>query len=139
MPYLLAGALALAVTVVLLAMRERRLRARRDLLRQVLDLADSFENQIMQCRAQLRAMPTAGTPASTEAVLDAGLRDLLAHRLWLKNESAQAALPALAAARDALAAAQQALQPQLQRLHQARADLDGARELLDAANKLHRP
>lgn len=139
MPYLLAGALALAVTVVLLAMRERRLRARRDLLRQVLDLADSFENQLMQCRAQLRAMPTAGTPASTEAVLDAGLRDLLAHRLWLKNESAQAALPALAAARDALAAAQQALQPQLQRLHQARADLDGARELLDAANKLRRP
>ncbi|MBC6941579.1 MAG: hypothetical protein DWB45_02470 [Xanthomonadales bacterium] len=139
MPYLLAGALALAVTVVLLAMRERRLRARRDLLRQVLDLADSFENQLMQCRAQLRAMPTAGTPASTEAVLDAGLRDLLAHRLWLKNESAQAALPALAAARDALAAAQQALQPQLQRLNQARADLDGARELLDAANKLRRP
>lgn len=139
MPYLLAGALALAVTVVLLAMRERRLRARRDLLRQVLDLADSFENQIMQCRAQLRAMPTAGTPASTEAVLDAGLRDLLAHRLWLKNEGAQAALPALAAARDALAAAQQALQPQLQRLNQARADLDGARELLDAANKLRRP
>lgn len=139
MPYLLAGALALAVAVLLLALRERRLRARRDLLRQVLDLADSFENQLMQCRAQLRAMPTAGTPASTEAVLDAGLRDLLAHRLWLKNESAQAALPALAAARDALAAAQQALQPQLQRLNQARADLDGARELLDAANKLRRP
>jgi len=139
MPYLLAGALALAVAVLLLALRERRLRARRDLLRQVLDLADSFESQVMHCRAQLRAMPTAGTPASVEGVLDAGLRDLLAHRLWLKNEGSRAPLQALTAARDALASAREALQPQLQRLNQARADLDGARELLDAANRARRP
>ena len=139
MSYLLAGALALAVILLLLAVRERRLRNRRELLREVLDLADSFEGQLMHCRAQLRAMPTAGTPASVEAVLEAGLRDLLAHRLWLRNEGAHASLQSLAAARDALTNAQNALQPQLQRLAQARTDLDGARELLDAANRARRP
>lgn len=130
MPYLLAGALALAVTVVLLAMRERRLRARRDLLRQVLDLADSFENQLMQCRAQLRAMPTAGTPASTEAVLDAGLRDLLAHRLWLREQAARATIGELEAADAALARSLADLQRRIDQLDDASADL---RDALGAA------
>lgn len=145
MHYLLAGALALALFIFLFAWRERRLRERRTLLQQILDLADAFERQLIDCRNQMRAMPQRGgndpaealpqpvALAAATAMIDSGLRDLLAHRLWLRRESARAPLQALIAARDALAQAQSGLQAQMARLADARAELRNARDALDAA------
>lgn len=142
MQYVLWGALALAIRLLGLAWRERRLRQRRDLLQQILDLADAFERELLDCRKQLRAMssltaadrPRTGTPASSldavEPHIEASLRDLLAHRIWIRNQAAQASLAELGAARDALAKAQAALQAQRARLAEAQADLDGVREAL---------
>lgn len=147
MQYLLAGALALGIVMLALVLRERRLRRRRELMAQILDLADGFERELIECRKRLREMPAliadpsttsaaaGNAPASAEAIVASALRDLLAHRLWLKGEGQRASLQALASARDALAAAQRALQAQLARLDEARADLDGVRDVLDAIDK----
>lgn len=150
MHYLLAGAIALGIVMLTLAWRERRLQRRRLLLGNILDLADDFERELLQCRARLREMPAlvvdasttnamaADASASAEAIVASALRDLLAHRLWLKDQGQHASLPALAAARDALASAQASLQAQLTRLDEARADLDGMRDVLDAIDKASR-
>jgi len=147
MHYLLAGAIALGIIMLALVWRERRLQRRREIMAQILDLADDFERELLACRARLREVPaliadpttTAKTaPASGEAIVASALRDLLAHRLWLKGEGQQASLEALAAARDALAAAKGSLTTQLARLDEARADLDGLREVRDAIDKAAR-
>lgn len=150
MHYLLAGAIALGIVMLALVLRERRLRRRRDLMAQILDLADGFERELLECRKRLREMPVlvadaattqataANASASAEAIVAAALRDLLAHRLWLKGEGQHASLDALEAARGALAAAQGSLQTQLARLDEARADLDGLRGMRDAIDKASR-
>lgn len=147
MEYLLAGAIALGIVMLIMILRERSLRRRRDLMAQILDLADDFERELLECRKRLREMPAlvadptttnataANASASAEAIVAAALRDLLAHRLWLKGEGQTASLEALEAARDALATAQASLQTQLARLDEARADLDGLREVRDAIDK----
>ena len=145
MHYLLAGAIALAMVIFVFARRERRLRERRELLQQILDLADAFEHELLDCRDQMRSMPRRGGDGPAEALpqpgalaaatamIDSGLRDLLADRLWIRNESAHAPLQALICARDALAQAQTGLQTQMARLADARAELRNARAALDAA------
>lgn len=147
MHYLLAGAIALAIVMLFMVLRERRLRHRRELMAQILDLADAFERELLECRKRLREMPAlvadpttthataADASASAEAMVANALRDLLAHRLWLKDQGQQASVEALAAARDALAVAQSSLQTQLARLDEARADLAGMRDVLDAIDK----
>lgn len=150
MQYLLAGAIALGIVMLTLVWRERRLRARRDLMAHILDLADDFEKELLECRKRLREMPAlvadptttnataANASASAEAMVANALRDLLAHRLWLKGEGQQASLEALAAARDALATAKSSVQTQIVRLDEARADLDGLRDVRDAIDKAAR-
>ena len=146
MHYLLAGALALGIVMLALAWRERRLQRRRVIMTQILDLADDFEHELLECRTRLREMPalvadsttTAKAmpmPASGEAIVASALRDLLAHRLWLKDEGQKASLEALAAARDALSTAKSSVQAQIARLDEARADLDGLRDVRDAIDR----
>ncbi len=150
MHILLLAAMALGVVLLVLVLRERRLRTRRDLLRQILDLADALEGELRECRARLHEVPTSAAsepahdesvpaPASIDSMIDAGLRDLLAHRLWLQREGAQAPAQALVSARDALAAARQRLQAQLARLADARADLNDVFEALATTRSVPRP
>jgi len=151
MPYLLTGAIALGIVMLVLVLRERSLRRRRELMTRILDLADDFERELLECRARLREMPAlvsdpstanataADASASAEAIVAVALRDLLAHRLWLKDEGQRAPLKALAAARDALAVAQASLQTQLVRLDEARADLAGLRDVHDAIDRVTHP
>ena len=125
--------------------RERRLLRRRALLTEILDLADALERELLECRARLREVPALAAAAlspaeqvSARATLAAepqvqeALRDLLAHRLWLKQNAARASDSELLAARDALAATRATLARQLERLADVRADVEQTRAALAA-------
>jgi hypothetical protein len=136
----LIGTIAAAVLVSAgLWLRERQLKRRPALLAAVMDEADALERELYECRARLREIPALVTtlppsaPLSAQATLvaepqvQAALRDLLAHRLWLKENAANATLAELASARNALATAKVALSAQLERLAEVRSELKNAR------------
>lgn len=139
--YLLLVPAALLLLALPAWWRERRLRRRTQLLGEIFDLADALENELLECRARLREVPALTTllPAAGEVSANAtltaepqvqdALRDLLAHRLWLKEQAASASETQLLAARDALAATRSALARQLTRLAEVRADLAHTRAL----------
>jgi hypothetical protein len=131
--HLLLFAASLSVCA-LVWLRERRLRGRGRLLGEILDLADALERELLECRARLRQIPAlaihlrlSGQPApalpTVEPLVQEGLRDLLGHRLWLKEHAASASCSELLAARDALAATRGRLATQRIRLTEAYADL----------------
>ena len=119
--------------------RERELRRRPLLLAAIMDEADQLETELHECRARLREIPAlvATLPPSAqlsaratlvaEPQVQAALRDLLAHRLWLKENAATATIPELESARGALSAAKSALAAQLDRLAEVRSELEAAR------------
>jgi hypothetical protein len=133
--YLPLFAIALLLICALAWWRERRLRDQARLLGEILDLADALERELLECRARLGEIsamttrpPVSGDLSAhallpTEPGIQAGLRDLLGHRLWLKTHAARASRSELMAARDALAATRKRLAAQRVRLADARADL----------------
>jgi len=136
---LFAIAIAGALAVAGLWLRDRALRRRPRLLAEVMDEADALERELYECRSRLREIPAlvAAMPPSSqlsaratlvaEPQVQAALRDLLSHRLWLKEHAATATLAELESARKALLTAKQALSNQLERLADVRADLEAAK------------
>lgn len=131
---------AILLLVMMFAwLRERRLRHRSVLLAQILDLADALERELLECRARLREIPALAASLlpseqlSARAILTAepqvqeALRDLLGHRLWLKEHAATASIGELVSARDALATTRSSLADQLVRLARVRADVEQGR------------
>jgi hypothetical protein len=140
MTILLACAVLALLGLVAAWRRERRLLRQRDLLGEILDLADALERELLECRARLREVPalaaatlSASEQLSARATLAAepqvqdALRDLLAHRLWLKQNAAGASETELVSARDALAATRESLARQMERLADVRADFEQSR------------
>jgi hypothetical protein len=137
--YLIAMAVAAALLIAALGLREYRLRRRPRLLAEVMDEADALERELYECRTRLREIPAlvAALPPSAqlsaratlvaEPQVQAALRDLLSNRLWLKEHAATATLAELESARGALATAKAALATQLDRLAEVRAELEAAR------------
>jgi len=129
---------AAAVALLLLAgwQRERWLRRKPQVLTEILDLADALERELLECRARLREIPALAASVSpleqvsaratlaAEPQVQDALRDLLAHRLWLKDHAADASIGELVSARDALVATRAALTAQLARLAVVRADFE---------------
>jgi hypothetical protein len=137
---LLACAILALLGLLAARRRERRLLRQRDLLGEILDLADALERELLECRARLREVPalaaaslSASEQLSARATLAAepqvqdALRDLLAHRLWLKQNSVSASEAELVSARDALAATRESLARQMERLADVRADFEQSR------------
>lgn len=136
---ILSIAAILLLAIVLACLRERRLRRRSLLLAEILDLADALENELLECRARLREIPalaaalvpseqlSARATIAAEPQVQDALRDLLAHRLWLKDHAAAAPIDQLTTARDALVATRGSLTDQLARLANARADVEQTR------------
>jgi hypothetical protein len=140
MTILLACAVLALLGLLAARRRERRLLRQRDLLGEILDLADALERELLECRARLREVPalaaatlSASEQLSARATLAAepqvqdALRDLLAHRLWLKQNSASASDAELMSARNALAATRVSLARQMERLANVRADFEHSR------------
>jgi hypothetical protein len=133
---LIVSAAILLMILSLAWRRERRLRPKPQLLTEILDLADALERELLECRARLREIPALAASLSPTEQLSAratlaaepqvqdALRDLLAHRLWLKEHAAEASIDELTSARDALAATRTSLATQLARLADVRADFE---------------
>lgn len=128
MPFLILLAAAAALLLLIPAVHQHRLRQRERALRRLLDGADALEAQLLDCRArmqQLRAMLVAlpeEMSADADAALmaddkvQAGLRDLLGHRLWIKEKAASASRADLDAACSAIEQSLHVMNSQLERL-----------------------
>jgi uncharacterized coiled-coil protein SlyX len=135
---LLLAAIAAILLLLLLWRRERGWRQRERAIRALLDGADALETQLQDCRQRmqrLRGMLTilpeemsadADTALSADAKVQAALRDLLAHRLWIKQHAVDASLQQLAAARSALDQSGATLRALIERLTTITADLEQA-------------
>lgn len=120
-----------AIVVFLLARQIRHQRAMRTLYLE----ADGLEHDLKECRNRLaRAhasmsmgpnQPAAGETEARMAV-DAALRELLAHRLWLRDEADNANQRELDAAVSAIGKARGALGRQLRELDSAQRALETA-------------
>lgn len=127
----LVAVLICVLVVVLLARQMRHQRALRTLYLE----ADGLEHDLKECRTRLaRAhasmsinpnQPAAGETDARHAI-DAALRELLAHRLWLRDEAGNANQRELDAAVSAIGKARGALGKQLQELDSAQRALDTA-------------
>lgn len=136
--YLLIVALASTVLVLFAWLRERAWRRRQSAIRALLDGADALEAQLQECRQRmqrLREMLTvlpeemsadADTALSADGKVQAALKDLLAHRLWIQQNAAAASQQQLDAARAALAQSSTTLGAQIERLGAVTADLERA-------------
>jgi len=137
--YAIGTIVAVALILAGLQLREQKLRRRPQLLAAIMDEADALETELHECRARLREIPAlvATLPPSAqlsaratlvaEPQVQAALRDLLSHRLWLKENATTATIAELESARSALAAAKAALAAQLERLAEVRSELESAR------------
>lgn len=131
MNVLTIAALAAAASLVAAAWFGRRNVRRARLLRSILDRADAFEERLQACRQRLNDVPglvaaAAGDEAGTAlpgAPIEAALRDLLGHRLWLREQAAGASIAELEAADAALARSLEDLQRRIDQLEKASADL----------------
>jgi chromosome condensin MukBEF ATPase and DNA-binding subunit MukB len=137
-PYLLLIALAGVLALFVAWQRERRLRQRENAIRALLDGADALEAQLQECRQRMQALKEmlvvlpeemserANTALSADDKVEAALKDLLAHRLWIQQNAASATGQQLEAARAALAQSGVTLQTQLDRLAAIADDLQRA-------------
>jgi len=138
-PYLLLLFLAGLLVLLLVWLNARRLRQRENLIRALLDGADALEAQLQECRSRMQslkemliALPEemserANTALSADDKVDAALKDLLAHRLWIQQNAGTATSQQLEAARAALTQSGATLQAQLDRLAAISDDLQQAR------------
>ena len=127
----LVAVIACAVVVYMLFRQMRRQRALRTLYIE----ADGLEHDLKECRHRLtRAhaamsmgpnQPAAGEAEARQAV-DAALRELLAHRLWLRDEADSANQRELDTAVSAVGRARSALGKQLEELDSAQRALETA-------------
>lgn len=138
MNLLTIAALAAAASVLAAAWVGQRHARRARVLRSILDRADAFEQALHDCRQRLLDVPALLAPVAgpsgpaggtPDAAIEAALRDLLAHRLWLKDKAASAPQADLEAADAALARSLADLQRQIGQLDQAQAQL---RQAIDA-------
>ena len=127
----LVAVIACAVAIWLLVRQMRRQRTLRTLYLE----ADGIEHDLKECRQRLQrahasmsigpSQPAAGELHARNAI-DAALRDLLAHRLWLRDESDCASQRELDAAVTAMGKARGALGQQLRELDSAQRALETA-------------
>jgi len=136
--YLVFVVLASVALMGLIWLREERMRRHENAIRVLLDGADALESQLQECRQRMQTLremlvilpeemsEQANTALSADDKVEAALKDLLAHRLWIKQNSANATLQQLDAARTALTQSGATLQAQLDRLAAIAADLQRA-------------
>ena len=97
--YLLIVAVAATVLFATLYMRERNLNRRQQAIRALLDGADAVEAQLQACRERMQRLremlsilpeemsARAYNALDADAKVQAALKDLLAHRLWIQQHA----------------------------------------------------
>lgn len=135
MKYLIAFLGFTAALLVFLLLRERRWRRRERALRGLMDGADALEARLLSCRERMQALramlvdlPEEMTGDADEALaaddkVQAALRDLLQHRLWIQQHAERASQDELDVAVGALRQSLRSLDQQLLRLEEITAAL----------------
>jgi uncharacterized membrane protein YccC len=141
----LALVAVLAMLGGFLSVRLWRMSRRDTTLRDLLDGADALEEQLHDCRERMRKLqmllaqlPSDMTGAAMasldpEGQVRTALRDVLAHRLWIKQHGGTASQHELDQARDAIRKSSDQLSEQLRRLDEVGHDLAEAGAGLKAA------
>jgi len=136
--YLLLIVAAAALSLLVLFMRQRQWRARDLAMRRLLDGADALEAQLLACRSRMQQLKSmlavlpeemsadANVALTADDKVQAALRDLLAHRLWIKQHAAEATPAELDAACAAIEQSYRLMQAQLTRLDAIAAELAAA-------------
>ena len=131
-------AVCLVLAVLGLWLRDRGARGRQNAIRALLDGADALESRLQQCRERMQHLrdmlvvlpeemsARADSALQADAKVQAALKDLLAHRLWIQQHAATASARELAQAQQALNQSGSTLQAQLDRLAAIAADLQRA-------------
>ncbi|HEX4481771.1 MAG TPA: hypothetical protein VH082_13225 [Rudaea sp.] len=138
MVYLLIAAVTAAVLFATLWLYERRLHGRYQAIRTLLDGADAFEALLQACRDRMQRLrdmlsilpEEMSAPADSALAADekvqAALKDLLAHRLWIQQHAQTASIDQFRVAREALTQSRATLAALLERLDAAANDLERA-------------
>ena len=128
MTYFIVFAVVILIGVGAVVERERRWRRREAAIRALLDGADTLEAQLLTCRERMQTLRAMLQDLPEEMIVDAdealtaddkvqaALRDLLQHRLWIKQHAADAGQPELDTAVAALRQSHRAMDEQLGRL-----------------------
>jgi flagellin-like hook-associated protein FlgL len=135
MTYLIAAIAAVLAGLIYALWRERRWLRREQTLRGLLDMADTLEQQLLSCRERMQTLrgmlvdlPEEMTGDADEALasdhkVQAALRDLLQHRLWIQQHATTAHQAELDIALDALRQSRASMGQQLERLDEITAAL----------------
>jgi len=133
--YLILIAAAGVLLLLFLALRQHELSRRDRAVRRLLDGADALESQLRNCRQRMQQLRTmlvalpeemsasADSALAADEKIDAGLRDLLAHRLWISQKAPSASRAELEAACAAIEQSRQIMHSQLARLDAITGDL----------------
>ena len=136
--YLLTAAVAATVMFATLYMRECNLNRRQQAIRTLLDGADALEAQLQTCRERMQRLremlsilpeemsARADSALSADFKVQAALKDLLAHRLWIQQHAETATIAQFDVARSALEQSAKTLAALLQRLDDAASALERA-------------
>jgi len=106
----------LVVAAVAYVLGRHRGGRRQQVLRQVLDAADTLEARLRTARAEIEAIAGDESNPVQEA-----MHEMLRQRLWLQQHGGDASLQQLAAVRDSIDSARRRIDQQLQQLERARA------------------
>jgi len=129
---------ALVLSLLLVWHRRHGWRVRELAIRRLLDGADALEGQLLDCRARMQRLrgmlvvlpdemsATANSALTADDKVQAGLRDLLAHRLWIKQHAETASPAELTAACSAIDQSRQVMESQLARLDTITGELAAA-------------
>lgn len=138
MLYLLLIAIAAGLALLLVWIRQRAWQRRERVMRLLLDGADALEAQLLDCRARMQTLKSmlavlpeemsadANSALTADDKVQAGLRDLLAHRLWIKQHADTASTAELDAACAAIVQSSQVMTSQLSRLDAITGELAAA-------------
>jgi chemotaxis protein histidine kinase CheA len=145
--YLLIAAVAATVMFATLYMRERNLNRRQQAIRALLDGADALEAQLQAYRERMQRLremlsilpeemsARADNALDADAKVQAALKDLLAHRLWIQQHAETAPIEQFSAARGALTQSGLTLSALLRRLDEASGDLERAQNTAREAGR----
>ena len=145
MVYLIVIALAAATLLLFIWLRQRSWTQRARTMRRLLDGADALETQLLECRARMQQLKSMLVVLPEEMSADAnsaldddkvqdGLRDLLAHRLWIKQHAGSATRDELDAACTAIEQSFQVMESKLKLLVAITGELAAAQQSARTVN-----
>ncbi|MBB1089041.1 hypothetical protein H4F99_11125 [Lysobacter sp. SG-8] len=107
----------LATLAVAVFMWVNRIARRQRAVRDILDAADALEDRLRTARAEIEAV--AGS--QDEDPVQEAMKEMLRHRLWLRDHGNAASLSELRGVREGIEVARARIERQLDRIDEARA------------------